>query len=132
MRLILFLPVGETDMTTSTFFPQLRQKCPLLLDPALAATSVFDFAFSAMMIPPFSNVCFRNFYFASVLSETRRFPVERPLPDWSYHCRQNFTIKEKSQNRLVYSIATTICQAEKAGKNADGLPRANLSLDNNS
>jgi hypothetical protein len=102
MRLILFLPVGETDKTTSIFFPQLRQKCPLFLDPALAATSVFDFGFSAMTIPPFSSAFFRSHFLSSASPhETRGFPFERPLPDCSRHYRQNFTIERKPQNRLV-------------------------------
>ena len=48
-RLILFLPVGETDMTTSILFPQALQSRAEFFDPALAATSVFDFP---DIIPP--------------------------------------------------------------------------------
>jgi hypothetical protein len=53
MRLIFFLPSGVTDSTTSTLFPQLLQHCALLFAPARAETSVFDFPFSAILIPPF-------------------------------------------------------------------------------
>jgi hypothetical protein len=53
MRLIFFLPSGVTDRTTSTLFPQLLQHCALLLLPARAETSVFDFPFSAILLPPF-------------------------------------------------------------------------------
>jgi hypothetical protein len=50
---MLFFPEGETDMTTSALFPQERQSPTLLLNSALAATSVFDFTFPAMVLPPF-------------------------------------------------------------------------------
>ena len=53
MRLIFFLPSGVTDRTTSTLFPQLLQHCALLFAPARAETSVFDFPFSAILLPPF-------------------------------------------------------------------------------
>jgi hypothetical protein len=53
MRLIFFFPDGVTAMTTSTLLPQRRQVCVLFFDSALAETSVFDLAFSAMMLPPF-------------------------------------------------------------------------------
>jgi hypothetical protein len=53
MRLIFFLPSGVTDRTTSTLFPQLLQHCTLLFAPARAETSVLDFPFSAILIPPF-------------------------------------------------------------------------------
>jgi len=48
MRFILFLPVGETDMMTSTLLPQIRQMLDVVLFAFLAATSVFDFFFSAI------------------------------------------------------------------------------------
>ncbi|GBD98328.1 hypothetical protein BMS3Abin07_00339 [bacterium BMS3Abin07] len=51
-RLILFLPDAETAMTTSIWLPQMRHVLTLFLDPALEATSVFDFFFSAIMKPP--------------------------------------------------------------------------------
>jgi hypothetical protein len=41
---MLFLPVGETAMTTSTLFPQFLQSRAEFLAPDLADTSVFDFA----------------------------------------------------------------------------------------
>lgn len=52
-RLMLFLPVGETDMTTSTLLPQLLQSRAEPFEPALADTSVFDFPFPDIVIPPF-------------------------------------------------------------------------------
>jgi hypothetical protein len=53
-RFILFFPDGETDNTTSTLLPQMLQRWILPFASALAETSVFDFPFSAMFIPPFS------------------------------------------------------------------------------
>jgi len=53
IRLIFFLPVAVTDITTSTVFPQMRQVLAMVFMPALAATSVFDFFFSAIGITPF-------------------------------------------------------------------------------
>jgi hypothetical protein len=41
---MLFLPVGETAMTTSTLFPQFLQSRAEFLASDLADTSVFDFA----------------------------------------------------------------------------------------
>lgn len=67
-RFIFFFPEGETAITTSTFFPQLRQSCALLLFSALAATSVFDFPFSAMIHPPFA-----------ILYSSDRFYVQSPV-----------------------------------------------------
>jgi hypothetical protein len=52
-RFILFLPEEETDKTTSTLLPQMLQRCTLLFASARAPTSVFDFPFSAIGIPPF-------------------------------------------------------------------------------
>ncbi len=40
---MLFFPVGETAITTSTLFPQRVQSFAKFLAPVLAATSVFDF-----------------------------------------------------------------------------------------
>ncbi len=40
---MLFLPVDETAITTSILFPHKLQWRPMFLEPALAATSVFDF-----------------------------------------------------------------------------------------
>ena len=40
---MLFLPVDETVITTSTLFPHKLQWRPIFFEPALAATSVFDF-----------------------------------------------------------------------------------------
>lgn len=47
-RFILFFPVGETAITTSTLFPQMLQICILFFASALAETSVFDFTLSAI------------------------------------------------------------------------------------
>jgi hypothetical protein len=52
-RFILFFPDAETANTTSTLFPQMLQRWILPFASALAETSVFDFPFSAMLIPPF-------------------------------------------------------------------------------
>jgi hypothetical protein len=52
-RFILFLPVDETAMTTSTLFPQRLQSFAKLFAPDLAATSVLDFAFPAIVRPSF-------------------------------------------------------------------------------
>jgi len=41
---MLFFPVGETAMTTSTLFPQFLQSRAEFLASDLADTSVFDFA----------------------------------------------------------------------------------------
>ncbi len=51
---MLFLPVGVTDMTTSILFPQRLQFFPNILEPALAATSVFDLP--AIVRPPFNDI----------------------------------------------------------------------------
>ncbi len=40
---MLFFPVGDTAITTSTLFPQRVQSFAKFLAPVLAATSVFDF-----------------------------------------------------------------------------------------
>ena len=55
-RFILFFPVDETAMTTSTLLPQLLQSRPMLFESARAATSVFDLTFPAMMFPPFQII----------------------------------------------------------------------------
>lgn len=51
---MLFLPVEVTAITTSTLFPQLLHSLALLLEPALAATSVFDFP--DMFFPSFNSI----------------------------------------------------------------------------
>ena len=62
---MLFFPVGETAMTTSTLFPHKLQSFAPVLAPDLAATSVFDFP--AIGIPSFQNL---NSY-----EQTHSFPV---------------------------------------------------------
>jgi len=46
---MLFFPVGETSITTSTLFPQALQSFVALLESERAATFVFDFAFPAIL-----------------------------------------------------------------------------------
>jgi hypothetical protein len=50
---MLFFPVGDTDITTSTLFPQRLQSLAEFLDSALAETSVFDFAFPDITLSSF-------------------------------------------------------------------------------
>jgi len=52
---MLFFPVGETDITTSTLFPQFLQRRAEFLASALAETSVFDFAFPDIMYSSFPS-----------------------------------------------------------------------------
>jgi len=53
VRFILFFPEEETDKTISTLLPQMLQRWILPFASARAPTSVFDFPFSAISIPPF-------------------------------------------------------------------------------
>lgn len=46
---MLFLPVGETDITTSTLLPQRLQSFAEFFASDLADTSVFDFTFPAIV-----------------------------------------------------------------------------------
>jgi hypothetical protein len=72
MRFIFFFPVGETDRTTSTLFPQKLQRFTLFFDSALAATSVFDF--------PFSAICYllsSSKYFSHQVKQFK-FPLQSP------------------------------------------------------
>jgi hypothetical protein len=55
-RFILFLPVDVTAITTFTSLPQKLQIFDEFLEPALADTSVFDFAFPAIVRPSFQIV----------------------------------------------------------------------------
>jgi len=55
---MLFFPVGDTDITTSTLFPQRLQSFAEFLDSALAETSVFDFAFPAITVSLLSSYNF--------------------------------------------------------------------------
>ena len=66
-RLILFLPVGETAMTTSILFPQALQSRAEFFEPALAATSVFDFDFPDIIQSSFPLYEFEQ--------KTRKSPV---------------------------------------------------------
>jgi hypothetical protein len=50
---MLFFPDGVTAMTTFTLFPQDLQSLAELFAPVLAATSVFDFAFPAILFSSF-------------------------------------------------------------------------------
>ncbi len=50
---MLFFPVGETAITTSTLFPQRLQSFAEFLDSDLAATSVFDLAFPDIILSSF-------------------------------------------------------------------------------
>lgn len=56
---MLFFPVGETAITTSTLFPQFLQSLAKFLESALAVTSVFDLVFSDTIcssFPLYSNL----------------------------------------------------------------------------
>jgi hypothetical protein len=50
---MLFFPVGETAITTSTLFPQRLQSFAEFLDSDLAETSVFDLAFTDIIVSSF-------------------------------------------------------------------------------
>jgi hypothetical protein len=47
-RFMLFLPVDVTDITTLTLLPHMLQIFDEFREPALAETSVLDFAFPAI------------------------------------------------------------------------------------
>jgi hypothetical protein len=74
-RFILFFPVGETDKTISTLLPQMLQRCILLFASVRAPTSVFDFPFSAISIPPFFFQFIRLKVIPLVHSSGTHFPL---------------------------------------------------------
>jgi len=78
VRFILFLPEEVTDKTTSTLLPQMLQRCILLFASARAPTSVFDFPFSAISIPPF----FCQFKCLKIVCPVNRSGTHPPVPSF--------------------------------------------------